>query len=120
MSASYVHMTSESGSTSHLVGSQPSSQPPSQPPYESVRTDSSTPPSVYGARNGRIHSNSIVKQIRLRNRSNLTLLSTLVNPSAAFSTNGTYFKVTNPDSTYTLWKYSAVSICSDLALVDNL
>src|SRR6266498_2292456 len=39
-------MASESGSTSHLVGSQPpsqpSSQPPSQPPYESVRTDSST------------------------------------------------------------------------------
>src|SRR6266536_5587249 len=53
--------------------SQPSSQPPSQPPYESVRTDSSTPPSVYGARDGRIHSGGVIRKMRLRNRSNLAL-----------------------------------------------
>src|SRR6266498_1417184 len=99
-------MASESGSISHPVdsqpSSQPSSQPPSHPPYESVHTDSSTPPSVYGARDGRIHSGGIVRQMRLRNRSNLALLSA------------------NPDSTCALWKCSAASICPDLALVDGL
>jgi len=99
-------MASESGSTSHSVdsqlSSQPSSQPPSQPPYESVRTDSSTPPSVYGTRDGKIHAGDVIRQIRLRNRSNLDLLSA------------------NPDSTYTLWKCSTASIYPDLALVDGL
>src|SRR6266536_3540549 len=111
-------MASESGSTSHLVGSQPpsqpSSQPPSQPPYESVRTDSNTPPSVYEARDGRIHSDGVIRQIRLRNRSNLALLSILMNPSAAFSADGTYFIITNSDSTCALWKYNTISIYSDL------
>src|SRR6266498_4611346 len=117
-------MVSESGSTSHLVGfpaTFPATFPaPSQPPYESVRTDSSTPPSVYGARDGRIHSGGVVRQIRLRNRSNLVLLNALVNPSAAFSTDGTYSIVTNPDSTYTLWKCNTTSICSNLALINDL
>ncbi len=36
-------------------------QPPSQPPYELVRTNSSTPLSVYGARDGRIHSGGVIK-----------------------------------------------------------
>src|SRR6266536_5192149 len=99
-------MVSESGSTSHLIGF-PATFPatfsaPSQPPYESVRTDSSTPPSVYEARDGRIHSGGVVRQMRLRNRSNLALLSA------------------NPDSTCALWKCSAASICPDLALVDGL
>ena len=58
--------------------------------------------------------------MRLRNRSNLVLLSALMNPSAAFSADGTYFMITNPDSTCALWKCSAVSIYSDLVLVDNL
>ena len=40
--------------------------------------------------------------MRLRNRSNLVLLSA------------------NPDSTCALWKCSAASICPDLALVDSL
>ena len=43
-----------------------------------------------------------------------------MNPSAAFSADGTYFIVINPDSTCALWKCSAASICPDLALVDGL
>ena len=58
--------------------------------------------------------------MRLRNRSNLVLLSALVNPLAAFSADGTYSKVTNPDSTCVFWKCSAASICPDLALIDGL
>jgi len=58
--------------------------------------------------------------MRLRNRSNLVLLSTLMNPSAAFLTDGTYFKITNPDSICALWKYNAASICSDFIFVDGL
>ncbi len=58
--------------------------------------------------------------MRFQNRSNLVLLSVLVNPLAVFSADGTYFKVTNPDFTCTLWKCSAVSICSDLVFVDGL
>src|SRR6266511_3298650 len=108
----------------HLVGfpaTFPATFPaPSQRPYERVRTDTSTPPSVYGARDGRIYSGGIIRQIRLRNRSNLTLLSALVNPSAAFSTDGTYFKITNPNSTCALWKYSTASICPDLTLINSL
>src|SRR6266536_6343396 len=61
---------------------------PSQLSYESVRTDSSTPPSVYGARDDRIHSGYVIRQMRLRNLSNLVLLSILMNSSAAFSTVG--------------------------------
>ena len=102
------------------LASQPPSQSHSQPSYESVRTDSSIPPSVYGARDGRIHLGGVVRQMRLRNRSNLVLLSALVNPSAAFSADGTYFKVTNPDSTCALWKCSTASIYPDLALIDSL
>src|SRR6266536_1252281 len=99
-------MASESGSTSHLVGfpaTFPATFPaPSQPPYESGRTDSNTPPNVYGARDGRIHSGGVIRQMRLRNHSNLALLSVLVNPSAAFLVDGTCSKVTNPDSTCAL------------------
>ncbi len=58
--------------------------------------------------------------MRLRNRSNLVLLSVLMDPSAAFSVDGTYFMVTNSNSIYTLWKCSAVSIYSDLILIDGL
>src|SRR6266498_3812090 len=98
-------MVSESGSTSHLVGfpaTFPATFPaPSQPPYESVRTDFSTPPNVYGARDGRIHSGGVVKQMRFRNRSNLILLNALVNSSAAFSINGTVRDMGN--SGFYLW-----------------
>ena len=43
-----------------------------------------------------------------------------MNPSAAFSADGTYSKITNPDSTCAFWKCSAVSIYPDFALVDGL
>ena len=58
--------------------------------------------------------------MRLRNRSNLVLLSVLVNPSAAFLVDGTYSKITNSNFICALWKCSAISICPDLALVDGL